>query len=108
MIKSTDVHSNICTFLIFILYTFIVIFAIMCEKGRKRPEVFRGALPVHVILCYLVLKKAFCDFCLSGFVMVSYKAIILTFSLRMIFLRVADIERIKSHKGEISLWINSF
>ena len=82
-------------FLIFILYTFIVIFAIMCEKGRKRPEVFRGALPVHVILCYLVLKKAFCDFCLSGFVMVSYKAIILTFSLRMIFLRVADIERIK-------------
>lgn len=32
--------------------------------------------------------------------MVSYKAIILTFSLRMIFLRVADIERIKSHKGE--------
>ena len=80
-------------FLIFILYTFIVIFAIMCEKGRKRPEVFRGALPVHVILCYLVLKKAFCDFCLSGFVMVSYKAIILTFSLRMIFLRVADIER---------------
>ena len=95
-------------FLIFILYTFIIIFAIMCEKGRKRPEVFRGALPVHVILCYLVLKKAFCDFCLSGFVMVSYKAIILTFSLRMIFLRVADIERIKSHKGEISLWINSF
>ena len=46
-------------FLIFILYTFIVIFAIMCEKGRKRPEVFRGALPVHAILCYLVLKKAF-------------------------------------------------
>ena len=80
----------------------------MCEKGRKRPEVFRGALPVHVILCYLVLKKAFCDFCLSGFVMVSYKAIILTFSLRMNFLRVADIERIKSHKGEILLWINSF
>jgi len=31
--------------------------------------------------------------------MESYKAIILTFSLRMIFLRVADIERIKSHKG---------
>ena len=31
--------------------------------------------------------------------MVSYKAIILTFSLRMIFLRVADIEHIKSHKG---------
>ena len=134
MIKSTDVQSNICTFLLFILYTFIVIFVIMCEKGRVRymqgrlsclheqsalhisdersdrgkPEVFRGALPVKVILCYLVLKKAFCDFCLSGFVMVSYKAIILTFSLRMIFLRVADIERIKSHKGEISLWINSF
>ena len=32
--------------------------------------------------------------------MESYKAIILTFSLRMNFLRVADIERIKSHKGE--------
>ena len=95
-------------FLIFILYTFIVIFAIMCEKGRKRPEVFRGALPVKVISCYLVLKKVFCDFCLSGFVMVSYKAIILTFSLRMNFLRMADIEHIKSHKGEISLWINSF
>lgn len=31
--------------------------------------------------------------------MESYKAIILTFSLRMNFLRVADIERIKSHKG---------
>ena len=30
--------------------------------------------------------------------MESYKAIILTFSLRMYFLRVADIERIKSHK----------
>ena len=80
----------------------------MCEKGRKRPEVFRGALPVKVISCYLVLKKVFCDFCLSGFVMESYKAIILTFSLRMNFLRVADIERIKSHKGEILLWINSF
>ena len=40
--------------------------------------------------------------------MESYKAIILTFSLRMNFLRVADIERIKSHKGEILLWINSF
>ena len=26
----------------------------------------------------------------------------------MYFLRVADIERIKSHKGEILLWINSF
>ena len=60
-------------FLLFILYTFIIIFVIMSEKGRKRSEVF--------------------DFCLSGFVMVSYKAIILTFSLRMIFLRVADIER---------------
>ena len=85
MIKSTDVQSNICTFLLFILYTFIVIFVIMCEKGRVRymqdrlsclheqsalhisdersdrgkPEVFRGALPVHAILCYLVLKKAF-------------------------------------------------
>ena len=95
-------------FLIFILYTFIVIFAIMCEKGRKRPEVFSRC---SARACYLVLfspQKAFCDFCLSGFVMVSYKAIILTFSLRMIFLRVADIERIKSHKGEISLWINSF
>ena len=32
----SDVHSNICTFLIFILYTFIVIFAIMCEKSRAR------------------------------------------------------------------------
>ena len=80
-------------FLLFILYTFIIIFVIMSEKGRKRSEVFRGVLPVKVILCYLVLKKAVCDFCLSGFVMVSYKAIILTFSLRMIFLRVADIER---------------
>ena len=95
-------------FLAFVLYTFIIIFAIISEKGRRRPEVFRDALPVKVILCYLVLKKVFCDFCLSGFVMVSYKAIILTFSLRMNFLRVADIERIKSHKGEISLWINSF
>ena len=72
-------------FLLFILYTFIVIFAIMCEKGRVRymqdrlsylheqsalhisdersdrgkPKVFRGALPAKVILCYLVLKKAF-------------------------------------------------
>ena len=72
-------------FLIFILYTFIIIFAIMCEKSRARymqgrlsclheqsalhisdersdrgkPEVFRGALPVKVILCYLVLEKAF-------------------------------------------------
>lgn len=73
-----------------------------------KPKVFRGALPVNAILCYLVLKKVFCDFCLSGFVMESYKAIILTFSLRMIFLRVADIEHIKSHKGEILLWINSF
>ena len=78
------------------------------RSDRGKPEVFRGALPAKVILCYLVLKKVFCDFCLSGFVMVSYKAIILTFSLRMIFLRVADIERIKSHKGEILLWINSF
>ena len=52
-----------------------------------------------VTSCYLVLKKVFCDFCLSGFVMESYKAIILTFSLRMNFLRVADIEHIKSHKG---------
>src|SRR5699024_4984645 len=95
-------------FLIFILYTFIVIFAIMCEKGRKRTVVFRGALPVKCISCYLVLKSVFCDFCRSGFVMESYKAIILTFSLRMNFLRVADIERIKSHKGEILLWINSF
>lgn len=42
------------------------------------------------------------------YLMESYKAIILTFSLRMIFLRVADIEHIKSHKGEILLWINSF
>lgn len=42
------------------------------------------------------------------YLMESYKAIILTFSLRMIFLRVADIEHIKSHKGEIFLWINSF
>ena len=134
MIKSTDVHSNICTF--FNLHP-IYFYHYLCynvRKGRDRymqgrlsclheqsvlhisdersdrgkPEVFRGALPVHAILCYLVLKKAFCDFCLSGFVMVSYKAIILTFSLRMIFLRVADIEHIKSHKGEISLWINSF
>ena len=72
-------------FLLFILYTFIIIFVIMSEKGRKRSEVFRGVLPVKVILCYLVLKKAVCDFCLSGFVMVSYKAIILTFSLRMIY-----------------------
>ena len=40
--------------------------------------------------------------------MESYKAIILTFSLRMNFLRVADIEHIKSHKGEILLWINRF
>ena len=112
-------------FLLFVLYTFIIIFAIMSEKGRDRymqgrlsclheqsvlhisdersdrgkPEVFRGALPVSVTSCYLVLKKVFCDFCLSGFVMESYKAIILTFSLRMNFLRVADIERIKSHKG---------
>ena len=78
------------------------------RSDRGKPEVFRGALPAKVILCYLVLEKAFCDFCLSGFVMVSYKAIILTFSLRMNFLRVADIERIKSHKGEILLWINSF
>ena len=65
-------------------------------------------MPVNAILCYLVLEKVFCDFCLFGFVMESYKAIILTFSLRMNFLRVADIERIKSHKGEILLWINSF
>ena len=46
-------------FLLFILYTFIIIFVIMSEKGRKRSEVFRGVLPVKVILCYLVLKKAF-------------------------------------------------
>ena len=56
---------------------------------------------VNAILCYLVLKKVFCDFCLSGFVMEPYKAIILTFSLRMNFLRVADIERIKSHKVQL-------
>ena len=78
------------------------------RSDRGKPKVFRGALPVSVTSCYLVLKKVFCDFCLSGFVMESYKAIILTFSLRMNFLRVADIERIKSHKGEILLWINSF
>ena len=63
------------------------------RRDRGKPKVFRGALPVSVTSCYLVLEKVFCDFCLSGFVMVSYKAIILTFSLRMIFLRVADIER---------------
>lgn len=39
------------------------------------------AMLVNAILCYLVLEKVFCDFCLSGFVMGSYKAIILTFSL---------------------------
>lgn len=85
MIKSTDVHSNICTF--FNLHP-IYFYRYLCynvRKGRARymqgrlsclheqsalhisdersdrgkPEVFRGALPVHVILCYLVLKKAF-------------------------------------------------
>ena len=78
------------------------------RSDLEKPKVFRGALPVSVTSCYLVLEKVFCDFCLFGFVMESYKAIILTFSLRMYFLRVADIERIKSHKGEILLWINSF
>ena len=108
MIKSTDVHSNICTF--FNLHP-IYFYRYLCynvRKGQSQVYAKQPAKPASVTSCYLVLEKAFCDFCLSGFVMVSYKAIILTFSLRMIFLRVADIERIKSHKGEISLWINSF
>ena len=90
-------HSNICTF-----FTFhpIYFYHYLCYNVSH----YRFG----VTSCYLVLKKVFCDFCLSGFVMESYKAIILTFSLRMNFLRVADIERIKSHKGEILLWINSF
>ncbi len=40
------------------------------------------------------------------YLMESYKAIILTFSLRMIFLRVADIEHIKSHKAAPSGYTN--
>ena len=36
--------------------------------------------------------------------MESYKAIILTFPLRMNFLREADIEHIKSRKGESLSW----
>ena len=34
MIKSTDVHPNICAFLFFDLYTFIIIFAIMSERAE--------------------------------------------------------------------------
>ena len=81
------------------------------EATEENRRFFEVLCPISVNLCYFVLKNLFCDFLQFRSGKSPIRLIFEDFITNFVtndFGNVADIERIKSHKERILLWISSF